>query len=911
MSKFIVRSALAIFLVTPVALAASSNPLPAPQRKAPAKAVRAGQPAQTPATDEERARFFNSEVRSILEQKCVSCHSGEKPQGGLRLTSRDAVLKGGASGSSVSTTKPAESLLLAAVNYKGRRMPPQGKLPQKQIDVLTRWVSMGLPWPGGEQANLEPKAHHGPPQVTPEAMKFWSFRPLPEGSRRPAGPQVRRKEWVRNPIDAFVLQRLEAAGLSPNPPASKATLIRRAYYDLIGLPPSPEEVEGFVKDTSPDAWEKVVDRLLASPQYGEKWGRHWLDLVRFAESNSYERDGTKPNAWRYRDYVIKSFNEDKPYDQFIVEQLAGDELGNEGNGEMKQPVSPISSFPHFLPSTRAERLIATGYYRLGIWDDEPVDPVQALYDDLDDIVSTTGQVFLGMTVGCARCHDHKLDPIPAKDYYRLLAFFSGIRRYGVRSNESVEAASLRPIAPAEEIARQRGQIAAHRAKMKEIQDKIEAVEARILPDLIPVENEEWRTEIYRVPIVKKRVPKILSQDEFDGYVAQVEERKRLRDVRPSALDMALCVTEVGPQARETFVMLRGNPHAKGDRVEPGFLSVLAPPQPQITPPPGAETSGRRLALARWIASKENPLTARVMANRVWGYHFGRGIVRSTSNFGFQGDKPTHPELLDWLASYFVAGNGEMGKWGNGGNEKSAISSFPHFPISSDKPWSVKRLHRLIMTSAAYQMSSQANPVGLAKDPENNLFWRFDMRRLQAEEIRDSILAANGSLNLKMGGPSMYPTIPAEVLAGQSMPGAGWGRSSPEEQCRRSVYIFVKRSLMTPILAAFDGPETDFTCAQRFATTQPTQALGMLNSAWINDQAKLFAKFLREKAGDKATDQVTLGLRRVLQREPSPAEIARGVKLIESLQTDEKADAEEALAAFCLVALNLNEFVYLD
>src|SRR5438309_4389362 len=299
------------------------------------------------------------EAVGILQQNCATCHSGASPTGGLRLTSRQDVLKGGASGPAVSLSKPDDSLLLKAVNYRGRRMPPSGKLPQAQIDILTRWVKAGAPWPG--QAEAAP-VHTGPPPVTPETMRFWSFQPV----GRPNVPATRRQGWVRNPIDAFVLHRVEAARLSPNPPASQQVLIRRAYYDLIGLPPSPEEVRAFLADKSPKAWEKVVDRLLASPHYGEKWARHWLDLVHFAETNSYERDGPKPNAWRYRDYVINSLNADKPYDQFVTEQLAGDEL----------------------PQVTPERLIATGYYRLGIWDDEPADPELALYDDLDDIAST-------------------------------------------------------------------------------------------------------------------------------------------------------------------------------------------------------------------------------------------------------------------------------------------------------------------------------------------------------------------------------------------------------------------------------------------------------------------------------------------------------------------------------------------
>jgi len=818
----------------------------------------------------EQAQFFTSQVKPILQSNCVSCHSGAQPTGGLRVTSREALLKGGGSGPAVSLATPAESLLLAAVNYQGRKMPPSGKLPQAQIDLLTRWVSMGAPWPAGAEASLEqaarpgapaaasarPGAHTGPPQVTPEAMKFWSFQRV----RRPQPPPVKRKAWVRNPVDAFVLKRLEAAGLAPNPPASRAALIRRAYYDLTGLPPTPEEVQAFLADRSPNAWEKVVDRLLASPRYGEKWGRHWLDLVRYAESNSYERDSAKPNAWRYRDYVIRSLNADKPYDQFVREQLAGDELA---------PRTP-------------ERLIATGYYRLGIWDDEPVDGAQVLYDDLDDIASTTGQVFLGLTINCARCHDHKLDPIPQKDYYRFLAFFAGVHRYGGPDRGTNVKTSLRPIAPAAEQEKQRAEIAAHNAKVDANEAQTGAIEQRVEPDLTPREQEMWPDEEARAPILKKRVPALLSQEEYDRYVALTAEREQLKKFQPTALDMALCVTEIGKTPRETHVLLRGNAHAEGEKVEPGFPSVLAPPQPVITVPEYGDTCGRRLALARWIASKENPLAARVIVNRLWQYHFGRGIVRSPNNFGFQGDKPTHPELLDWLASELAA-----------------------------QDWRLKPIHRLIMLSATYRMSSQPAPRALAKDPENDLFWRFDMRRLEAEEIRDSLLAVNGSLNLQMGGPSIFPALPAEVLAGQSVPGQGWEKCPPEQQRRRSVYAFVKRSLVMPIIASFDGAETDLTCPARFATTQPTQALGMLNRALVNDQARVFAKYVVQKAGAGPAAQVRLCLWRTLQRAPTPAELARGVKLIASLQKSEKIGAEDALAAFCVVAFNLNEFLYLD
>jgi Protein of unknown function (DUF1549)/Protein of unknown function (DUF1553)/Planctomycete cytochrome C len=846
MSNSIWRTALAVFWIAGAALRAHAVEAPAPKpAAAPSAAV----------AEPEDNQFFTSQVRPILQASCVSCHSGDRPTGGLRLTSRAGTLKGGSSGPAVSLARPQESLLLAAVNHKGRRMPPSGKLPQAQIDVLTRWVTMGAPWPSGPEASLEPRAHPGPPQVTPETMKFWSFQPI----RHLKPPPVKRKTWVRNPVDAFVLKRLEAAGLAPNPPASRAALIRRAYYDLTGLPPSPEAVQAFLADKAPNAWEKVVDHLLASPRYGEKWGRHWLDLVRYAESNSYERDGTKPNAWRYRDYVIQALNQDKPYNQFIREQLAGDEL---------TPRTP-------------ERLIATGYYRLGIWDDEPVDGTQVLYDDLDDIASTTSQVFLGLTINCARCHDHKLDPIPQKDYYRFLAFFAGVHRYGGPDRGTAVRYSLRSIAPEAEQQKQRAEVAAHEAKVEENEKQIAAIEKRIEADLTPREQELWADESARNPIVQKRVPALLSQEEFDRYGALTQERERLKKFKPSALDMALCVTEIGKTPRTTHVLLRGNAHAEGEEVEPGFPSVLAPPKPVIAVPEYGDTCGRRLALARWIASEENPLSTRVIVNRLWQYHFGRGIVRSPNNFGFQGDKPTHPELLDWLAGELVAHG-----------------------------WRLKPVHRLLMLSATYRMSS-ANPRALAKDPENNLFWRFDMRRLEAEEVRDSLLAVNGSLNLQMGGPSIYPALPAEVLAGQSRPGEGWETSPPDQARRRSVYVFVKRSLVMPIIASFDGAETDLTCPTRFATTQPTQALGMLNSAFVSEQAKVFAGYLRQRAGANPADQVRLCLWRTLQRAPTPKEIARGVKLIASLQTEEKLGAEDALAAFCVVAFNLNEFMYLD
>ncbi len=835
-------SALAAALIAPMGLGAGA-------------AMQTGK-GVVPVPPAEQTRFYESEVRPILQANCVSCHGGDKPSGGLSLTSRSAALKGGISGASLAPGKAEQSLIIKAVNYDGRKMPPQGRLPKAHIDTLTKWVAMGAPWPK-EKEGTAPPVKHGPPPVNAETMKFWSFQPV----KAMAPPTVKTAAWARNPIDRFILSKLEANGLAPAPPAARAVLIRRAYYDMIGLPPSPAEVEAFVKDASPNAWEKVVDRLLASPHYGERWARHWLDLVRYAETNSFERDDPKPFVWRYRDYVIRSLNDDKPYDRFVREQIAGDEL----------------------PDATNETLIATGYYRLGTWDDEPSDPEQAKFDDLDDIISTTGQTFLGLTVGCARCHDHKIDPMPQKDYYRLLACFSNIRRYGERSYESVMASSLRSIAPPDDQRRYDEQTSVYKSMVSELDGKINAIEALVRPDLQPVEKEEFQTEAARPGILKKRVPRLMTEERFNEYNQLLRERSRLRRTPPPALEQALCVTEAGRAPAPTFLMMRGNPHAPGDEVQPGFPSVLAPPPASIpSVPAGVRSSGRRSALADWLVNPSNPLPARVMANRIWQNHFGRGIVRTPSNFGFLGALPTHPELLDWLAGELVRGG-----------------------------WKLKPLHKLIMMSSAYQMSSRCNEKALAKDPENDLFQHFDMRRLDAEEIRDSILAANGTLNLQMGGPSIYPTIPAEVLAGQSRPGAGWGKSTPEEQARRSIYIHIKRSLTVPMLASFDVPETDFTCPARNTTTQPTQALSMVNSTFLNEQARIFAEFVKRSAGPDREAEVKFALRRVLQRDPGPSEVSRGINLMQAMIQKHNTPEPDALRYFCLVALNLNEFIYLD
>ena len=806
---------------------------------------------------DDSATFYNEKVLPILKARCFECHGPESElKGELFLGNREGFLEGGESGPAVDPDALEDSLFIDAINYGSYEMPPDSQLPDDEIAILTAWVKAGAAIPKDSEFERPEIKHSNPATLVNEETKnYWAFRPVAD----PAVPKVQNARRVSNPIDNFMLQKLEAAGLSPASPAEKQKLIRRAYYDLTGLPPSIGDIEAFVNDRSDRAFEKVIDRLLDSPQYGERWGRHWLDLVRYAESNSYERDGTKPFIWRYRDYVIKSFNEDKPYTQFIKEQLAGDEF---------EPPTPDS-------------IVATGYYRLGIWDDEPVSQKQALYDDLDDILLTTSQVFLGLTLNCARCHDHKIDPLPQKDYYSFLAFFSGFRRYGVRSHPSVEDNSIGPIAVNSQ---DRDRNAARKALDRELgeQDrKINNVNRRLHELMTPPEKEDFKAVEVRVDIARKYVGKGLSKKVVADYAAAVQRRKEILDTRPPEVAQALIIKEVGKTPRDTFILVRGNANVEGARVEPAFPSVLSPPDPVIKTPTMTESSGRRTALANWIASDKNQLTARVMVNRIWQHHFGRGIVGSSNNFGNIGDKPTHPELLDWLATRFMQGG-----------------------------WKLKSMHKLIMLSSAYQMSSQSSQKELAADPANKLYWRFKMRRLSSEELRDSVHVANGSLNLKMGGPSIYPIIPQEVLAGQSRPGAGWGNSSEQERARRAVYIFIKRSLVEPLMADFDFADVDSTCPVRFVTTQPTQALSLLNSEFMNRQAAVFAEFLKKEAGADSAKQVNLGLTRVAQRRPSQAEIERGVGLIESLKQDGVPD-DIALKYYCLALFNLNEFLYLD
>lgn len=811
--------------------------------------------------------FFEKDVQPILQKNCFKCHGPDEKRlkGGLRLTSRAAVLAGGDSGPAVNLKVPEQSLLLLAINNKrtdgGEMMPPSGQLPAEQIATLTRWVSEGLPVPAALLEDEAPKHEEKGIAITEESRNYWAYRPV----TRPAMPA-----GTANPIDAFILAKLQAQGLKPNPAADRVALVRRAYYDLIGLPPTPAQVDAFVNDKSPDAFARLVDQLLASPHYGEKWGRHWLDIVRYAETNGYERDGPKPYAWRYRDYVIRSFNADKPYDQFIREQIAGDELSRTDN---------------------ADPIIATGFYRLGIWDDEPADPKQSLYDGYDDLVTVTAQGFLAMTVNCARCHDHKKDPIPQTDYYRLLAFFRDIPPYS-NTRDVRSAANMTDITPAAKREVYEKELAERMARIEELTKQMVALEEVAIKKM-PAEDQRASEGIDRPQVIAKLDP-FFTEDQRRKYGRLKRERTDLEKRPMPSQEFALSVNNCLTRPPETHTLARGNPHASTSAetlVQPGFPVVLGFPDPKIPPPQeGAKSSGRRMVLANWLASKDNPLTARVMVNRVWQYHFGRGIVPTPSDYGLLGEPPTHPELLDWLASEFMQPTQDQGS-----------------------AWTLKRLHRLIMLSQTYQQSASAQPEALLKDPANMLYWRFPMRRLTAEEVRDSILMVSGQLNLQQFGPSVYPKIPQEVLAGQSVPGSGWHYNAKNHEAgnRRSIYVHIKRSLQVPILITHDQADTDSSCPVRYTTTVPTQALGMLNGEFTNEQAAKLAERLQRDHPGNLADQVRQAIRLTTGRQPSTEELQQDVAFVRSMMDTHQLDELAALTRYALLAFNTNEFVYLD
>jgi mono/diheme cytochrome c family protein len=798
---------------------------------------------------------YRDEVEPIFKSTCGSCHSSDKHSSGFVVETPEALFKGGAhfGAKIVVPGKPAESVLLAYLHgTKQPRMPLNSEpLAADKLKTIETWIAQG--------AKID-SIKLGYPYTAPVAHAI---------------PHVKNSAWVKNPVDSFILAKLESKGLKPAPPAPKYTLLRRVYADLIGEPPTPEEADAFLKDTDPKAYEKLVDRLLADPRYGERWARHWLDLVRYAETHGFENDGARPHAWRYRDYVIRAFNEDKPYDRFIKEQIGGDEL-----------------YPK-----DADAITATGFARLGPWDELSTDHPQRWQDYLNDVTDTTGSVVLGLTVGCARCHNHKYDRITQADYYRLQSFYAGTKWVDTRlPNGSDNPAYTQKTAPA-------------RARLDVLQKQLSDLRTSHRAMAIAEKQKQAKNGAVVTTIKDDEIDRYLKDDAKDQRNKLENEIRSLEGQIAPYEPVAEAVSEDNPAGVTQHILLRGNLLTPGPEVKPGFVAALVGGEEKpadITPPATGNTSGRRAALANWLGSRDNPMTARVMVNRIWQHHFGKGIVASPSDFGRNGDRPSHPELLDWLAIQFM-----------------------------DQGWSVKKMHRLLLLSNTYQMSSKLDPIAVKVDPYDALLWRMNRIRLEGEPLRDSILAVSGRLNPTQGGPSVYPKVSDEVLSTGST--HKWGSSSEADGLRRTIYVFQRRSLVLPIVEAFDGADMTNTCPRRSATTIAPQALALFNGDFSRTESKFFADRVIKEAGDDRGKQIERAYQIALCRLPTAVQKQAALDFLTRqaqlhLDTTHQANnaptvqqaglttpdaktqqeaAHAALADFCHVLINTNEFIYLD
>ncbi|MFM8250702.1 MAG: PSD1 and planctomycete cytochrome C domain-containing protein [Planctomycetota bacterium] len=733
--------------------------------------------------DEAPAKVdFEKEVAPLLLARCLECHSGPESAGKLNLTTAAGLLAGGESGPVIVAGQPAKSLLLDRVRAGEMPPPRQGKqrpLAAADQQLLQRWIEQGTAWP--ERRVLDPY------ERSTEARggrDWWSFQPLSQVTSPVSKLASQSVATVRTPIDPFILERLQAESLTLAPPAERRQLLRRLSHDLVGLPPTAEALDEFAADDGVDAYERRVDRLLAAPAFGERWARFWLDLARYADTCGYERDQDKPHAWRYRDWVILALNQDLPYDDFVRRQIAGDEI----------------------PQRDETTVIATGFLRLGTWNDEPNDPLEYQYERLEDLVHVVSTAFLSVTVKCARCHDHKFDPIPQQDYYRIAAAF---------------------------------------------------------------------------------------------WAGPVASRGRELLGGPSREELGFDVlgwTDLTATPPPLQLLKKGDPLRPQAAVEPGYLSLLPQLDRAVAPPPaGARTSQRRRQLAEWLVETGNPLTPRVAVNRLWLHHFGQALVRSPNNFGFQGERPTHPELLDFLAREF-----------------------------QQQGWQSKPLHRLLVTSAVYRQAS-THPQQAEfeeRDYLNRWWWRAERRRLDAESLRDAILASAGQLDRRLGGPSFKPTISAEALEGLSRKSAAWAASPPQEQLRRAIYIYSQRSLLSPLLTTFDFADTTLPCGQRDVSTVAPQALALLNNPFLHEQSLQLARRLtfgdpRELDDPAAIDERLRALwRSTLGRAPTEQEeqLARGFlleQLSRKLKPEPLTASLLAWTALGQVLLNSNEFIYVD
>lgn len=798
-------------------------------------------------------------AQRILVTHCASCHGAAK-MGGLDLRQREAMLQGGAHGAVVVPGKAAESRLYQAVLRNGPLSMPPGKkgLSAEEIAVLRTWIDSGANWTK---------------QAAPTQPSWWSFQKL----KRPGLPAV----GATNPVDAFILSKLREQKLQPVGRADRRTLLRRVTFDLLGLPPTAEELAAFAGDTAPNAFERVVDRLLASPHYGERWGRHWLDVVRYADTGGFETDIYFPNAWRYRDYVIQSFNEDKPYNRFVQEQIAGDELFPDDldlDGGFKVAPSKLQNL---------NARIATGMYTVGpVYHEAALFGGQIRYEWLTDVVDTTGEAFLGLTLGCSRCHNHKFDPITQRDYHSMMAVFAGSEEKEIPVVSQFSTFGFKSGYP-------------NWIRVEEIKGAIQRIDQGAKKRVVDTVRQRFSAAVLaaydtptdqRTPAQRQLAAQLEAamtqaglQENAEGKEADIPltpsesaERDRLvLELGKAALKanpVPQTATVLGHAAVTPVVRMthRGDWRATGEPVPPAMPAILAEGK-VITEEPGQKLR-RRSALAQWLTEPDHPLTARVMVNRVWHWHFGRGIVATPSDFGRQGEEPTHPELLEWLASEFVA-----------------------------QGWSLKKLHRMILLSDAYQRSSEFNEANAGIDANNRFLWRMNRQRLDAETLRDAVLKVSGELNGKMGGRPVVPKLSQEEYT------VMWSRSQwpeamdPREHARRSVYLYVKRTFPLPMLSTFDAPDTSLSCARRDNTTVAPQALTLMNGEFMVQQAKQLAALARRQAAEN-NDRIAFIWRQALGRSPT---VAEQNKALNTLRDDAGLDR------LCLVLLNTNEFLYVD
>ncbi|MBL8865431.1 MAG: PSD1 domain-containing protein [Planctomycetia bacterium] len=861
------------------------------------------------------APTFETHVRPILKAYCFECHGeAEKPKGDLDVRLRRLLLEGGKSGPAIVPGKPDDSPLLVRVR-SGEMPPGKKKLDAAAIDTLARWVAAGAKT---ERAEPESLALGMP--ITPEDRAWWAFQPVTKRSPPPAKPEER----ARNPVDAWLLAPLRAKGFGFNTDADKLTLIRRASFDLTGLPPTLDEIDTFQKDASPDAYEKLLDRLLASAAYGERWGRHWLDIAGYADSEGFDQaDPIRTTAWRYRDYVIASHNADKPYDRFILEQIAGDEL-------VKRPFANLSMEDR-------EKLAATGFLRMAPdgSGNPGADPKVARNQVLADTIQIVSSSLLGMTVTCARCHNHRYDPIPQTDFYRLRAVLEPA--FDPTAWKSPAARQVSLYTDADRTAAAACEERAKKLDAERLKKQDEFIAATLEKEFakLPEADREKARAAKKLPTAKWSAEQKALMSKYPSlnvnsgslYLYDNKAAEQLKSMAAAAAaerakkpkeEFIRALTEEPGRAPPTRLHHRGDPDQPKQVVAPGALSILEETLPYIDrKTEGMATTGRRLAFARWLTDPKNPLVARVLVNRVWMHHFGRGLVGTPGDFGRLGERPTHPELLDWLAAEFVA---------NG--------------------WSLKKFHKLLMTSTAYRQSSVRDAAKDAADPDNRLLGRFTLRRLDAESLRDAMLVVSGQLNVKAGGPPipvMEDDVGQTVLGMANRDGAGYklGDESlaPGEEFRRSVYVQVRRSRPLAVLDAFDWAVVEPNCETRNRSTVAPQSLFLMNNGFVLARSEAFARRVIADAGSDRKAQATRAWTLVYGAAPSGSEAERAVAFINEMSAElakqpatkpaggeSKAPTkvkgksapvpaaqpvDAALAAYCQALLAGNRFLYID